>query len=259
MKLLSKLIKLSVGLATIGFFLGTASLIGTYLYLEPDLPPVEQLREIRLQVPLRIYSKDQRLIAEFGEKRRIPLAYNNIPPSMIKAFLAAEDDRFFEHPGVDYQGILRAALQLIMTGERRQGGSTITMQVARNFFLSREKTFLRKLKEIFLSLRIEQELSKQEIFELYLNKIYLGHRAYGVGAAAQVYYGKTVDELTLAEIAMIAGLPKAPSASNPITNPERALIRRNYVLGRMAHLKFITPATRAVTELHPITATLHTA
>jgi penicillin-binding protein 1A len=259
MKLLTKLIKLSMGLAIIGLLLGTASLIGAYLYLEPELPPVEQLRDVRLQVPLRIYSKDQRLIAEFGEKRRIPLNYSETPPTMIKAFLAAEDDRFFEHPGVDYQGILRAALQLIMTGRRSQGGSTITMQVARNFFLSREKTFLRKLKEIFLSLRIEQELSKQEIFELYLNKIYLGNRAYGVGAAAQVYYGKTVDELSLAEIAMIAGLPKAPSASNPIANPERALIRRNYVLGRMAQLKFITPETRAAAEQHPITATLHTA
>lgn len=259
MKLLLKLIKLGAGLTIVGLFLGTITLIGSYLYLQPELPAVEQLRDVRLQVPLRIYSKDQQLIAEFGEKRRIPLAYSDIPPSMIKAFLAAEDNRFFEHPGVDYQGILRAALQLIMTGERRQGGSTITMQVARNFFLSREKTFLRKLKEIFLSLRIEQELSKQEIFELYLNKIYLGNRAYGVGAAAQVYYGKTVGELTLAQTAMIAGLPKAPSTSNPIANPERALIRRNYVLGRMATLNYITPTTRTTTERLPITATLHTA
>ena len=259
MKWLSKFVKYGTGLALLGASVGAIALISTYLYLEPDLPKAGQLREVRLQVPLRIYSHDKRLIAEFGEKRRIPLAYSEVPTSMINAFLAAEDDRFFEHPGVDYHGILRAALQLVMTGERRQGGSTITMQVARNFFLSREKTFVRKLKEIFLSLRIEQDLSKKEIFELYLNKIYLGHRSYGAGAAAQVYYGKSVDELNLAQIAMIAGLPKAPSTTNPVTNPERALIRRNYVLGRMAHLGYITEQDRITAELTPVTATLHTA
>jgi penicillin-binding protein 1A len=259
MKWLYKIVKYGVGLALFGLGTGATALILTYLYLEPDLPNVEQLRDVRLQVPLRIYSQDQRLIAEFGEKRRIPLKYNEIPDKMIRAFLAAEDDRFFEHPGVDYHGILRAALQLIMTGERRQGGSTITMQVARNFFLSREKTFARKIKEIFLSFRIEQELSKKEIFELYLNKIYLGHRSYGVGAAAQVYYGKPIDQLTLAQTAMIAGLPKAPSTTNPVTNPERAQLRRDYVLGRMASLGFINEQERITAELTPVTATLHTA
>jgi penicillin-binding protein 1A len=198
-------------------------------------------------------------LAEYGEKRRIPLKFEQIPEPLLQAFLAAEDDRFFEHPGVDYQGILRAVVQLVRTGERRQGGSTITMQVARNFFLSREKTYIRKLKEIFLSLRIERDLSKQEILELYVNKIYLGNRAYGVGAAAQVYYGKSVDELGLPELAMIAGLPKAPSTTNPIANPERALQRRNYVLDRMRQLGHIDQAQFDTATQAPVTAKLHRA
>jgi penicillin-binding protein 1A len=177
---------------------------------------------------------------------------------MIQAFLAAEDDRFFEHPGVDYQGLLRAAIQLLLTGERKQGGSTITMQVARNFFLSSKKTYTRKLSEIFLALKIERLLTKQEILELYLNKIYLGHRAYGVGAAALVYYGRSVDKLKLPEIAMIAGLPKAPSRYNPITDPQRALIRRNYVVGRMFELAQINRADYDMARTAPITAELHT-
>ena len=159
---------------------------------------------------------------------------------MVQAFLAAEDDRFYEHPGVDYQGLVRAAIQLALTGKKKQGGSTITMQVARNFFLSSKKTYLRKINEIFLALKIDKELSKNDVLTLYMNKIYLGHRAYGVGAAARVYYGKTLEELDLAQIAMIAGLPKAPSKYNPITDPERATIRRNYVLDRMLSLGFIS-------------------
>ena len=171
---------------------------------------MESLREVRLQVPLRVYTRDGRLIAEFGEKRRIPARHDEIPPKLIQAFLAAEDDRFFEHPGVDYQGLVRAAFFLVVTGERRQGGGTITMQLARNFFLTPEKTYVRKMREIFLALRIEGELSKQEILTLYLNKIFLGQRAYGVAAAAEVFYGKSLDKLSLAEIATIAGLPTAP-------------------------------------------------
>ncbi len=239
--------------------IGAGGLYGIYLYLEPKLPSIETLKDVQLQVPLRIYSSDNLLIAEFGEKRREPLTYDEIPQQMIQAFLAAEDDRFFEHPGVDYQGILRAAAQLLLTGERRQGGSTITMQVARNFFLSSERTYSRKLNEIFLALKIERLLTKQEILELYLNKIYLGHRAYGVGAAALVYYGRTVDKLELPEIAMIAGLPKAPSTNNPVTDPERALIRRNYVLGRMFELEMISRADYDMGKAAPITAQLHTA
>tara|TARA_R100001143_G_scaffold37303_1_gene34770 strand:+ start:14845 stop:17127 length:2283 start_codon:yes stop_codon:yes gene_type:complete len=200
------------------------------------------LRTIQLQIPLRIFSEEGLLMAEFGEKRRIPVAYEDFPTQLIEAFLAAEDDRFFEHPGVDYQGLLRAAYSLALTGEKTQGGSTITMQVARNFFLSNEKTYLRKINEIFLSLEIENTLSKEEILTLYLNKIFLGHRSYGVGAAAQVYYGKTLDELTLGQMAMIAGLPKAPSTTNPITAPQRALDRRNYVLSRMLDVGFISQA-----------------
>ncbi|MEW8506635.1 MAG: penicillin-binding protein 1A [Candidatus Thiodiazotropha sp.] len=223
------------------------------------MPSIETLKDVRLQVPLRIYSNDHLLIAEFGEKRREPLEFDQTPPIMINAFLAAEDDRFFQHPGVDYQGIMRAAIQLLLTGERRQGGSTITMQVARNFFLSSKKTYTRKLNEIFLALKIERMLSKEEILELYLNKIYLGHRSYGVGAAALVYYGRPVEKLELSEIAMIAGLPKAPSRYNPISDPQRALIRRNYVLGRMRELNYISHFEYDTAIAAPITAKLHTA
>ena len=167
---------------------------------------------MQLQVPLRIYSDDKKLIAEYGEKRRIPVSYDAIPQPLINALLSTEDQRFFEHPGVDVYGLARAAVKLVKTGRKSQGGSTITMQVARNFFLSRKKTFLRKFNEILLAIKIDNELPKEKILELYLNKIYLGNRAYGVAAAAKVYYGKKVDELTLAQMAMIAGLPQAPSA-----------------------------------------------
>jgi penicillin-binding protein 1A len=216
------------------------SITSAYLYLEPTLPEIDVLKDVQLQVPLRVYSKDDKLIAEFGEKKRQPLQYNEIPDTMIQAIIAAEDESFFYHPGVDYKGILRALAHLIMTGTRGQGGSTITMQVARNFFLTREKTYIRKINEIFLSLKIEKQLTKQEIMALYLNKIYLGHRSYGVAAAAQVYYGKSIDDLTLEQYAMIAGLPKAPSRFNPVTNSTRATIRRNYVLRRMLDLSYIT-------------------
>jgi len=255
--LLLKLFKIGTLLGLIGGLIAIGGVFAAYLYLEPELPSTVHLREIKLQVPLRIYSSDDKLIAEFGEKRRIPLNYEEIPSSLLNAFLAAEDDRFFEHPGVDYHGLLRAASQLLLTGKRRQGGSTITMQVARNFFLSREKTYTRKLNEIFLALRIEKQLSKQEILALYLNKIYMGNRAYGVGAASQVYYGKPVDELTLAQVAMIAGLPKAPSRYNPIVNPKRALLRRDYVLGRMLKLGMISATEHKIALATPVTAQPH--
>ncbi len=214
--------------------------LGIYLIIVPKLPSIESLKDVQFQVPLRIYSRDDKLIAEFGEKKRSPMDIEETPQLLINAVLAAEDDRFFEHPGVDYKGIFRAVFYLLKTGEKGQGGSTITMQVARNFFLSREKTYLRKLNEILLALKIESELSKLEILELYINKIYLGNRSYGFGAASQVYYGKDAAELTPAQAAMIAGLPKAPSAYNPIVNPKRALLRRNYVLNRMYSLGFLT-------------------
>ena len=254
MKWLLKLFKFGLTLAIIGAFAGAAALAAAYYYLEPDLPDIDNLRDVRLQVPLKVLSQDGMLIGEFGEKRRNPLGFDQIPERMVQAFLSAEDANFFHHPGVDYRGLLRAGLQLALTGKKKQGGSTITMQVARNFYLSRKKTYTRKLSEIFLALRIEKELSKQEILELYLNKIYLGHRSYGVGAAARVYYGKQVDELDLAQTAMIAGLPKAPSSFNPLANPPRALERRNYVLDRMLELNFISKAEHAAASAQPITA-----
>ncbi len=239
--------------------LGAATLVGTYYYIAPQLPSVEVLKDVRFQVPLQVYTQDKLLIAEYGSKKRTPLEYDQIPPTLVDAILAAEDDRFFEHPGVDYQGILRAVFELIRTGERAQGGSTITMQVARNFFLSREKTYTRKLNEIFLSFKIEQELTKEQILALYLNKIYLGNRAYGVGSAAQIYYGKPISELTLAQYAMIAGLPKAPSAYNPIANAERALLRRNYVLKRMHELGKIDQFAYQEAKAEPVTASIYQA
>jgi penicillin-binding protein 1A len=230
---------------------------GLYLYLSPQLPSADTLRDVRYQVPLRIYSRDGKLLAEYGEMRRSPVKLSEVPDLMVKAVLAAEDDRFYEHPGVDYQGLLRAAWHLVTTGRKTQGGSTITMQVARNFFLGREKTYLRKFTEILLSLKIEHEFSKQEILELYLNKIYLGQRAYGIAAAAQVYYGVELPKLSLAQMAMIAGLPKAPSRYNPIADPPRALERRNYVLGRMRALGFISEEAYSSALHQQDDATLH--
>ena len=230
---------------------------GAYWYLEPKLPSAETLRDVRLQVPLRVYTRDDQLIAEFGEKRRTPLQLHEVPERLIQAFLAGEDDRYFEHPGVDWQGLTRAVLYLVRTGEKGPGGSTITMQVARNFFLSREKTYIRKLNEILLALKIEREFSKEEILELYVNKIFLGQRAYGVGAAAQVYYGRPVTELTLPQLAMIAGLPKAPSRFNPIADPEQAVVRRNYVLRRMLELGWIEQDEHDAARDAPVTAKVH--
>lgn len=227
-------------LLLIALVLGLTTLFVTYLVVSKDLPDVETLRDVQLQVPLRVYSSDGKLISVFGEKRRIPVRIEEMPAFLTNAFIAGEDARFRVHPGVDYKGFTRAVWTLMTTGEKSVGGSTITQQVARNFFLTLEKTYTRKIKEIFLALKIERELSKDEILELYLNKILLGHRAYGVGAAADVYYGTTVGELTLAQCAMLAALPKAPSRINPITSPERAMERRDYVLGRMLELDFIT-------------------
>ncbi|MBI2992773.1 MAG: penicillin-binding protein 1A [Gammaproteobacteria bacterium] len=239
------------------FVVGAITLAGLSLHIIPQLPDIETLRDVHMQVPLRVYTRDLSLISEFGEKRRKPLKIAEVPRKMVDAFIAAEDDRFFAHPGVDWQGILRAALNLARTGEKTQGGSTITMQVARNFFLSREKSYLRKLNEIFLALKIERELSKDEILELYLNKIYLGQRAYGVGAAAQVYYGSELGDLDLAQIAMLAGLPKAPSTTNPVSSPQRALQRREYVLRRMLELEMIGKDEYDAASIEPLSASLH--
>lgn len=240
------------------FVVGIGVIVGAYLYVAPDQPDVEVLRDVALKEPMRVYTRDGRLIGEFGEERRRPLTYEQTPERMRQAFIAAEDDRFYQHPGVDYQGLIRAAINLVVTRERSQGGSTITMQLARNFFLTSERTYVRKISEIFLALKIERELSKEEVITLYLNKIYLGQSAYGVGAAAQVYYGVSADELTLAQVAMIAGLPKAPSRDNPIANPDRALERRAYVLGRMRALEMITESEYQEAVTAPITARRHT-
>jgi len=235
-----KFVKYLFILAVCCILLGAGSIYGLYKYIEPQLPDVATLRDVRLQIPMQVYSADGELIAQYGEKRRIPLTLNEIPPVMVKAFIATEDSRFYEHHGVDPVGIFRAASVALFSGHASQGASTITQQLARNFFLSPEKTLIRKIKEVFLAIRIEQLLSKDEILELYLNKIYLGYRAYGVGAAAQVYFGKPVAQLTLSEMATIAGLPKAPSTFNPLYSLDRATSRRNVVLSRMLSEGYIS-------------------
>ena len=244
-------------LTVLGVFLAVLLVMGGYYYLKPQLPSISSLKDIRLQIPLRIYTRDGRLIQEFGEKKRIPLTLDQIPATVISSVLASEDENFWTHPGVDWQGLARAVVHLLKTGEKGPGGSTITMQVARNFFFGREKTYERKAREILLALKIERELSKEDILELYLNKIFLGQRAYGVGAAAQVYYGKKIEALNLAQIAMIAGLPQAPSRDNPVANPNGAVKRRAYVLRRLHELGRIDDATYETAAASPLTARRH--
>ena len=245
-------------LATFGGFLSLIiGVCSVYLYLAPSLPSVESLKNIQLQTPLRIYSSDDKLIAEFGEKRRTPVAFNDVPQAFYNALIAAEDENFYNHAGVDLKGLARATYELLTTGTKRSGGSTITMQVAKNYYLSSAKTFTRKFTEILLALHIEQELTKEEILELYVNKMYLGKRAYGVESAAQVYYGKSIKDLNLAQLAMIAGLPQAPSAANPINNPERAKYRRNYVLARMYTANMISHEDFDSAGSEPVTAKFH--
>src|SRR5258708_7762809 len=205
----------------------------------PNLPSIEALTEYQPKIPLRVYTADGLLIGEFGEERRSVVSIEEVPSLMKQAILAAEDERFYQHTGVDYHGVLRAAYSNLVTGGKTQGASTITMQVARNFFLSREKTLTRKLYEALLAFKIENSLSKDQILEIYINQIYLGQRAYGFGAAAQVYFGKTLSQLNSAEIAMLAGLPKAPSSFNPVINPKRAKQRQLYVLRRMHELALL--------------------
>ncbi|MGH8280079.1 MAG: penicillin-binding protein 1A [Gammaproteobacteria bacterium] len=257
MKRSLKTLYIAIGIVVGLIGLGVLSVIVTYLVVAPSLPSVAVLKDVHLQVPLRVYTRDGQLLATFGEKRRIPLAYDQVPKQVIDAFIAAEDEHYWDHPGVSVRGLLRAAIHLAVTGEKTEGGGTITMQVARNFFLTRQKTYTRKLKEVFLALKIERELSKQDILDLYLNKIFLGNRAYGVGAAAEVYYGTDVDHLTLAQTAMIAGLPQAPSTANPIVSPQRALARRSYVLGRMLADGYINKGQYQKTMAEPVTATYH--
>lgn len=236
-KLLRYLIAPLVALSVLGVVIVTLG----YFYYSSQIPSVSELKNTQLQLPLRVYSKEDKLIAEFGQFKRRPVTYEQVPNNLRNAFIAIEDARFYQHKGVDYRGIARAVVAAIKKRRVEQGASTITMQVARNFYLSNKKTLDRKLREALLAIKIEGELSKQEILELYLNKIFLGKHAYGVGSAAEIYYGKKVEELTLAQNAMIAGLPKAPSRYNPIVNPKRAKIRRDYILKRMSDLSYITP------------------
>ncbi len=228
--------------------------LACYLYVAPQLPAVETLREYKLQTPMSVYSSDGQLIANFGEKRRIPLTFEEIPDTLNQALIATEDKRFYEHSGVDPVGLLRAVYDLVSTGQIGGGGSTITMQLARNFFLSFTQTFTRKTKEIFLSWKIERALTKQEILTLYWNKIDFSYRANGIGAAAQVYYGTTVDQLTLAQLAVLAGIPKGPTTHNPLSNPEKAFNRRNHVLRRMYLEDYIDEATYEEARNAPLTA-----
>jgi penicillin-binding protein 1A len=228
-----------------------------YVYLRPALPDVDSLRDVQLQVPLRVYTRDGKLIAAIGEQRRIPVSYDQIPKRLIQAFLATEDDRFFRHHGVDWQGILRAAVANLKAGGIRQGASTITMQVARDMFLTPRRDMKRKMSEIYISLLMEAEFTKEEIFSLYVNKIFLGQRAYGVGAAAEVYFGKTLDQLTVAEMATLAGIPTAPSVVNPVANAEAATTRRSHVLGRMLELGYITQPEYSEAKSSPMESRLH--
>src|SRR5450631_2799961 len=228
-----------------------------YVYLRPALPDVASLRDVQLQVPLRVYTRDGHLIAAIGDQRRIPVRYDQLPKRLIQAFLATEDDRFFRHHGVDWQGILRAAVANLRAGGIRQGASTITMQVSRDMFLTPRRDMKRKMSEIYISLLMEAEFTKEEIFSLYVNKIFLGQRAYGVGAAAEVYFGKGLDQLSTAEIATLAGIPTAPSMVNPVANGEAAKVRRAHVLGRMLDLGYIDQAEYIEAKNSPMESRLH--
>jgi penicillin-binding protein 1A len=249
-----KLLKPALITISVTFVVGIAILLGTYFYIKSDLPSVDVLKDVRLQTPMRIFTQDGKLISQYGVKRRIPLTLEQIPEQLKQAVIATEDSRFYDHPGIDPIGMMRALVNLVVTGEKGQGGSTLTMQMARDFFLTREKKYIRKIREIILAWHMEQLLSKQEILALYLNKVELGHRAFGFGAAAQVYYGKSLNELTLAQIATIAGLPQAPSALNPISRPERSVVRRRIVLLRMLDEEYINREQFDQAVSAPVTA-----
>jgi penicillin-binding protein 1A len=253
MSFLHFLIRISI----LGLFAGLWLAAGVYLYLSPNLPDVETLRDVKLQTPMRVYTREGDLIGQFGEQKRSPLVFEDIPDQFVKALLAAEDDSFFEHRGIDVMGLARAVSELVLTGQKGSGGSTLTMQVARNYFLSLERTFMRKFNEILLAIEIERALDKEEIFELYFNRVFLGHRAYGFEAASQVYYGKGMDQLSLAQHAMLAGIPKAPSRNNPVSGPEAGKDRRNWIAGRMLTLGYITPEQHAEVLAAPVLAELH--
>ena len=252
-----RLLVIVSGSVTLITLLGAYALACSYVYLVPTLPSIESMRNVELQVPLRVFTRSGALIAQIGEQRRIPATYDQIPDLVKRAFLAAEDERFFEHHGIDYFGVVRAVLVDVISGDKSQGASTITMQAARNMFLTLDKTARRKLQETFVTYRMEHEFTKQEIFGLYLNVIFFGQRAYGVAAAAEAFFGKPLDKLDVAEAATIAGVPKAPSRYNPIVDPELATARRAYVLRRMRELGYIDAATADAANKEPMQARAH--
>lgn len=253
LKILKFFLKIFFALFICGLIIGIAG----YAYYSKDLPDVATLKDVKLQTPMQVLSKDGELIAIFGERRRTPLQYNQIPPQVVNAVIATEDARFNEHFGIDPIGIMRAMYIGVTQHGFSQGGSTITQQVAKNFFLTPEKSIARKVKEMILAIRMEKELSKEEIMTLYLNMINFGSRAYGVGAASYTFFGKTPDQLTVDEAALLAGLPNAPSAFNPIAHPERALTRRNWVLGRMLDQSYITQAEYDEAIKKPLNVSYH--
>jgi penicillin-binding protein 1A len=256
-KYLPKLVYWLAALLLGGLMLIVAGIAGAYIYLQPSLPSVEAMRRIELQVPLRVYSSDGKVIAQIGEQRRNPVSYEQIPELVKQAFIAAEDDRFFEHAGFDYQGIVRSVIVNLIPGYRLEGASTITQQTAKNLFLTNDRTWRRKGQEMFLTYRIEREFTKQEILGLYLNVIPFGKRTYGVAASADLYFGKTLDQLTLAEAATLARVPQAPSRYNPINNPEAAAQRRGYVLRRMRELGYIDELTEQRAAAEVVQARVH--
>ena len=248
---------LLAGLGLITTIGSVAGIIGAYYFVAPGLPAAETIRDIPLQVPLRVFSRDGQLISEIGERRRIPITYADLPEHVVHAFIAAEDRRFFDHPGIDYQGILRSLVRLIQSGEISGGGSTLTQQLARDYFLSREQLFTRKLREAFLAYKIEQEFTKEQILALFLNKMFFGQRAYGVAAAAQVYFDKSLEEINISEAATLAGVLPAPSRYNPVSSPVNATVRRDYVLGRMEDLGYIDEATYEQAMAYPMESQLY--
>src|SRR5690242_19737125 len=252
-----RLLVILFGSVTVVTLLGAYALACSYVYLVPSLPSLEVMRNVELQVPLRVYTRSGALIAQIGEQRRIPVTYDQIPELVKHAFIAAEDERFFAHHGIDYFGVIRAAIVDVISGHKTQGASTITMQAARNMFLSLDKTLRRKLQETFVTYRMEHEFTKQEIFGLYLNVIFFGQRAYGVAAASEAFFGKPLEKLDVAEAATLAGVPKAPSSYNPIVNPEAATARRAYVLRRMRELGYIDAATAEAANREPMQARAH--
>ncbi|HNP62392.1 MAG TPA: PBP1A family penicillin-binding protein [Woeseiaceae bacterium] len=247
-----------LGMVVIGTIGAVAGVIGAYYYVQPSLQSAETIRDIRLEVPLRIFSRDGYLISEIGERKRIPVTYEDVPPHVVQAFIAAEDRRFFEHPGIDYRGVLRAFSRLLRTGNASGGGgSTLTQQLARDYFLTREQTLKRKLTEAFLAVKIEQEFTKEQIMALFLNKMFFGQRAYGVAASAQAFFNKDLSKINIAEAATLAGVLPAPSRYNPVSNPESARVRRGYVLGRMRDLGFISSAEYDEAMAYPMESRLH--